>query len=158
MSEAVEITFECLPLRSVGRFDAPLDASPETVAFSKRLRQAADKHGLYNTYFLHQGRCVFHLTNDRDVGMVEFAFEGTVLTNAGDLQTLKCDLSVDLSRDVCEWLTADAAAWLAETVRRAVQVEFQRYIAAGDLQRTIQRIERLQAESNARGGFLGMGL
>jgi uncharacterized protein (UPF0335 family) len=43
-------------------------------------------------------------------------------------------------------------------VRQAVRVEFDRYIAAGDLRRTIDRIERCRAESDARGGFLGMGL
>jgi hypothetical protein len=158
MSQAVEIAFECLPLRSVGRFDAPLDASGDVVAFYHRLRQAAQKHGLYNTYYLHQARCVFRLTNDEQVGMVEFAFEGTVLTDTEDRKTLKCDLSVELSRDVCEWLTAAATAWLAETVRQAVRIEFDRYIAAGDLRRTVERIERLRAESDARGGFLGMGL
>jgi hypothetical protein len=158
MSQAVEIAFECLPLRSVGRFDAPPDASPELAALCKGLRQAAEKHGLHNTYYLHQGRCSFRLTNDRQIGMVAFAFAGTVLTDSQDLKTLKCDLAVELNHEVCEWLTAAAVAWLAETVRQAVRVEFDRYIAAGDLRRTIDRIERCRAESDARGGFLGMGL
>jgi uncharacterized protein (UPF0335 family) len=47
---------------------------------------------------------------------------------------------------------------LADTVREAVKIEFDRYIAAGELQRTIARIARLESESNAGGGFLGMGL
>jgi len=158
MSQTVDIAFECLPLRSVGRFDAPMDAAPELAAFCQRLRQAAQQHGLHNTYYLHQGRCTFRLTNDQQVGMVEFAFEGVVLTDGEDLKTLKCDLTVELGREVCEWLTAAAVAWLAETVRQAVRIEFDRYIAAGDLQRTIERTERLRAESDACGGFLGMGL
>ena len=49
-------------------------------------------------------------------------------------------------------------AWLKETVGHAVRVEFDRYIHAGDLQRTIERLEKLRAESDAHGGFLGMGL
>jgi len=43
-------------------------------------------------------------------------------------------------------------------VTHAVRVEFDRYIQAGDLKRTIERMEKLRAESDAQGGFLGMGL
>ena len=88
--------------------------------------------------------------------MVEFAFEGTVLTDTDDLKTRQCDLEVRLQREVCDWLTAPAVQWLGQSVSRAVQVEFDRYIAAGDLQKTIARMERLQKETEARGGFLGM--
>ena len=101
---------------------------------------------------------MFHLTNDPQIGMVSFDFGGTVLTDPEDLKTVDCDLAVTLKGEVCDWLTADAVAWLAETVRQAVRVEFDRYISAGDLGRTIERMERLRAESNAHGGFLGMGL
>ena len=158
MSNPVDITFDCLPLRSVGRFDVPLDASQEVVGFTTRLRHALTKHGVHNTYYLHRARCAFHLTNDPQIGMVEFGFEGTVLTDTDDLRTLGCDLSVELRGEVCDWLTAAAVDFLAETVRRAVRIEFDRYIAAGDLRRTIDRIEQIRAESNAQGGFLGMGL
>jgi hypothetical protein len=158
MNHTVDITFECLPLRSVGRFDFDLDAAPELIDFSMRLRTAAAKHGLYNTYYLHNAHCVFHLTNDEQIGTVDFVFEGTVLTDENDLKTLHCDMQVDLQGEVCDWLTAAAVEWLTETVRQAVRVEFDRYIAAGDLQRTIARVEKLRAESDARGGFLGMGL
>ena len=37
-------------------------------------------------------------------------------------------------------------------------VEFDRYIAAGDLAQTVQRIEAIQARSDAAGGYLGMYL
>ena len=40
----------------------------------------------------------------------------------------------------------------------AVLIEFDRYIAAGDLQKTIERAARLQAESDSHSGFVGMGL
>ena len=43
-------------------------------------------------------------------------------------------------------------------VIHAVRVEFDRDIHAGDLKRTIERLEKLDAESDAQGGFLGMGL
>jgi hypothetical protein len=43
-------------------------------------------------------------------------------------------------------------------VVEAVKIEFDRYIAAGDLQKTLERLERLEAEATAKRGFLGMGL
>ena len=85
MQHYVDISFDCLPLRSLGRFDPPPDAAEETFQLCDRLRHAAAKHGLHNTYYLHRAACVFHLTNDAELGMVEFAFEGTVLTDADDL-------------------------------------------------------------------------
>jgi hypothetical protein len=44
------------------------------------------------------------------------------------------------------------------SVKRAVEVEFDKYIAAGDLSRAIQRLAREQNASDAAGGFLGMNL
>ena len=158
MGQAVEITFECLPLRSITRLDVPLDAPPEYEAFVQRVRRATQKHGQHNTYYLHDATCVFHLTNEPDVGMLDFRFEGTVLTDPDDRKTLQCDLEVRLGRETCDWLTEPIVDWFVETVGRAVQVEFDRYIASGDLDKTVQRIQRLQAESDAHGGFLGMGL
>ena len=49
-------------------------------------------------------------------------------------------------------------AWFRETVPRAVMVEFDRYIAVGDLKQTIERVEKIQAESDQHGGFVGMYL
>ena len=80
------------------------------------------------------------------------------MTDSDDLRTLECDLETDLVGEVCGWLTADAVAFLQETVAHAVRVEFNRYIAAGDLHKTLERMEKLRAESNALGGFVGMGL
>jgi hypothetical protein len=154
----VEISFDCLPLRSIGRFDVPLDASPELAAFCERVKHAAAKHGLHNSYYLHHAKCIFHLTNDPQHGVLEFQFEGTVLTDPEDRRTLRCDLHAELRHETCDWLVQPVVAWFAETVSQAVRVEFDRYIAAGDLQRTVQRAEQIQAESDARGGFMGMGL
>ena len=83
---------------------------------------------------------------------------GTVLTDESDQKTLRCDLRVELARETCDWLTQPAASWLAETVTKAVEVEFDRYIAAGDLAQTIARIEQLRAQTDARGGYVGMYL
>ena len=158
MSHYVDITFDCLPLRSIGRLDVPIDASPKFVEKAARIKQAMEKHGRHNTYYLHNATCVFRLTNDPEIGMLDFRFEGTALTDPEDRKTIDCDLEVHLEQEVCDWLTEPIVTWFCETVSRAVQVEFDRYIEAGDLGQTIERLERTEAESDAHDGFLGMGL
>jgi len=158
MSRWVEISFRCLPLRSIPSLAPPVDASDEVVALYRRLRGATQKHGLHNSYYLQDGKCVFHLTNHEQIGLLEFGFEGVVLTDSDDMKTLRCDLEVQLAREACEWLVAPVVEWFADSVREAVKVEFDRFIAAGDRDKTVERLERLAAESEARGGFLGMGL
>jgi hypothetical protein len=158
MSEHVDIEFDCLPLRSVGRMDIPIDASPAFRARCERIKEALAKHGSHNTYYLHKAQCTFHLTNRDDVGMIQYTFEGTVMTDPTDQHTVHCDLQVQLARETCDWLTEPVSNWLAETVSKAVQVEFDRFIAAGDLAQTVERIKKLQAASDERGGFVGMYL
>ena len=48
--------------------------------------------------------------------------------------------------------------WLKLSAKHAVEAEFDRYIAAGDLSRALERLAREQAASDAAGGFLGMNL
>jgi hypothetical protein len=158
MSEYVDIEFDCLPLRSVGRMDIPIDASPAYRARCERIKHALETHGSHNTYFLYNAHCAFHLTNQPEIGMIQFRFEGTALTDSTDQKTLRCDLEVELTRETCDWLTAPVTAWLGGSVIKAVEVEFDRYIAAGDLAQTIERIAKLQAASDERGGFVGMYL
>jgi hypothetical protein len=158
MTHYVDVTFDCLPLRSIDRFDIPIDASPAFHAFCQRVIVAAGKHGLHNSYYLHGAHCIFHLTNDEYVGSLDFRFEGVVLTDPDDQKTVGSDLSVELDKETCDWLTGPVARWFTESVNYAVRVEFDRYIAAGDLKRTIERLQRIQQESDTHGGFLGMGL
>ncbi len=158
MERWVEIQFDCLPLRSISRWDPPGDASPKFREFCDRLRAAQHKHGTHNAYFLHNAHCIFHLTNHPNVGMLEFRFEGVVLTDQDDLRTQGSDLSVQLARETCPWLSEPVVRWFQESVQHAVRVEFDRYIEAGDLERTRQRIARQQAESDRLEGFLGMYL
>jgi hypothetical protein len=158
MNRYVEIVFDCLPLRSIGRLDIPIDASPKYRARCEKILKALETHGSFNTYFLYNARCAFHLTNHESVGLVEFRFEGTVLTDSADQKTERCDLEVELARETCDWLTEPIVHWFAETVPRAVTVEFDRYIAAGDLEQAVRRIERIQSESDQRGGYVGMYL
>ena len=49
MDRFVEIVFDCLPLRSLGRVDIPLDASPKFRAKCERIKDALGKHGTMNT-------------------------------------------------------------------------------------------------------------
>ena len=87
MAQWVDITFDCLPLRSVGRLDIPLDASPQYRALCERIKQAIEKHGSYNSYYLYNARCTYHLLNHAERGLLEFKFEGVVLTDAEDMKT-----------------------------------------------------------------------
>ncbi len=154
----VELQFDCLPLRSVTRWDSPPDASPKLREFFARLQRAHEKHGAHNAFYLHNARCIFHLTNRADFGMLEFRLEGVVLTDAEDRHTRGSDLRVELVRETCPWLTEPIVNWFRESVQHAVRVEFDRYIEAGDLEQTRQRIAKLNAESDDQGGFLGMYL
>lgn len=154
----VEIAFDCLPLRTVNRVDIPMDASPKLEEKMLRVKRAIDTHGTFNTYFLHNASCVYHLTNDPTRGMLQFDFDGVVLTDERDLQARSCDLRVELTRETTSWINQAVVDWLAETVQRSVLVEFDRYIAAGDLSKTVRRMEQLQRESDASDGFVGMYL
>lgn len=158
MNRFVEIEFDCLPLRSVTRLDIPIDASPRYRARCERIKAALEKHGSHNSYFLYDANCVFHLTNQDDLGTLEFSFEGTVLTDPADRETVLADLEVTLVRETCDWLTEPVVAWFRETVSHAVMVEFNRYIEAGDLAQTLKRIAALQAKADQTGGYVGMYL
>lgn len=158
MNRYVDIAFDCLPLRTISRLDIPLDASPKFRARCEKIKRAIETHGSYNSYFLHNAHCTFRLTNDEAVGMIEFTFEGTVLTDEKDQHTLRCDLEVELARETCDWLTEPVVAWFKESVSRAVAVEFDRFIAAGDLEQAVRRVEKIQAASDQQGGYVGMYL
>jgi len=158
MNRWVDIAFDCLPLRTIGRLDIPIDASPKYRVRCERIKRSIAAHGSFNTYFLYNAQCVFHLTNSDETGMLQFRFEGTALTDERDEKTQRCDLEVELLRETCDWLTEPVVAWFRETVPQAVKVEFDRYIAAGDLRQAIQRVERIQAESDQHGGYVGMYL
>ncbi|MBM4011695.1 MAG: hypothetical protein FJ286_09990 [Planctomycetes bacterium] len=155
---AVAITFECTPLRSVPRFDVPLDASPVYRARLEKMQRAVAAHGTRNAYYLTDGGCTFRFTNDPAVGWVRFRFEGTVLTDDADARTIGGDIEVVLDQETCDWLTQPAVEWLRLAAKHAVEVEFDRYIAAGDLSRALDRLAREQAASDAAGGYLGMNL
>jgi hypothetical protein len=158
MQPWVDIRFDCLPLRTVSRLDAPMDASPNLQKLYENVKAAIAKHGRHNTYYLYNARCGFHLTNSAEIGLVEFSFEGVVLTDTTDAKTLTCDLQVYLVRENCDWLSQPIVNWLAETATRAVRVEFDRYIDAGDLAQAQARAVKLEEHLGQSGGFVGMDL
>ncbi len=155
---AVTITFDCTPLRGVPRLDVPLDASPVFRARLERMQRAVARHGTRNTYYLTNAACTFRFTNDPAAGWVQFVIEGTVLTDELDRKTVGSDLDIRLEKETCDWLTQPAVQWLALSAKHAVEVEFDRYIAAGDLSRALERLAREQAASDAAGGYVGMNL
>jgi len=157
-SPAVAIAFECTPLRSVPRLDIPLDASPGYRARLERMQRAVAAHGTRNAYYLTDGSCTFRFTNQPEAGWVRFRFEGTVFTDERDLATSGSDLEIVLDVETCDWLTQPAVEWLGVSVKHAVEAEFDRYIAAGDLAKARERLAREQARIDEAGGFLGMNL
>lgn len=158
MQQYVEIAFDCLPLRSIGRLDIPIDASPKYRARCERIKSELERYGSHNTYYLYNASCVFHLTNQPEFGMIEFSFDGTVLTDETDQATTAAHLKVKLVRETCDWLTEPVVEWFRETVSQAVIKEFDLYIAAGNLEQTRKRIAELQKKADESGGYLGMYL
>ena len=123
-----------------------------------RVLAARERHGTHNTYYLHHGRCEFHLTNNPEIGLLDYEFEGTVITDAGDLAAQTCDLTVHLAAETCDWLTEPVVQWFEQTVSSAVKIEFDRYIQSGDLSRTVKRLESLEAKLDEQEGYVGMFL
>ena len=155
---AVEIEFDCIPLRSVSRFDVPMDASPGLERLATRLRDCAQKHGTHNAYFLARGLCTFGLTNDPLIGQLQFRFDGAVVTDEKDERTKTADLQVSLKSETCNWLNQSIVEWFEQTVCRAVEVEFDKYIQAGDLAKTHKRLAEIEQREKDSGGYLGMYL
>jgi hypothetical protein len=158
MERYVDISFDCIPLRSLVRLDPPIDASPGLVAKYDRIKAAIAKHGTFNTYFLHNAACKFFVTNDPAHGMIAFKFEGVVFTDENDERTKYADLTVTLDSETCPWLEQHVVKWFTETVKHAVIVEFDRYIGAGDPEQTRKRRALLEKSIQESGGFVGMHL
>jgi len=132
-----------MPLRSVGRVDIPIDASPEFHARLEHLKRAIDKHGVENAYFLYNSRCIYRLANSDIEGMLRFSFEGTVFTDRSDAKADRADLDVELVSETCGGVPAVVLDWFTLAVERAVLVEFDRFIASGHLERRVAEFERL---------------
>jgi hypothetical protein len=158
MDRYVDIAFDCIPLRSMTRTDAPLDASPALTAKFERIKQAIAVHGTHNSYFLHNAVCRFFVTNDPNRGMIAFRFEGVVFTDESDCMAKHAELSVTLDKETCPWLEQHVVRWFSETVTQAVLVEFNRYLGAGDPELARKRLQQLEKSIEQSGGFVGMHL
>lgn len=151
----VEIAFDCLPLRSVGRLDMPLDASDAFRRRADHIKAALNDYGAERTYFLYNGHCVFRFANSEIEGACRLEFEGVVRTDAGDRICQEVHVDAHLAGDTCGGAPPAVQAWLADRVRQAVGIEFDRFIAAGQL---AARAEQLGAGSSLAdlGGLAGM--
>ena len=87
--------------------------------------------------------------------MMEYSFDGTVLTDPSDLKTEHAHLQTDLVRETCDWLSQPVVEWFRDTVSQAVMREFDLYIAAGSLEQTRKRIAKLQKQADEAGGYVG---
>ncbi|MEX0611726.1 MAG: hypothetical protein WD738_11880 [Pirellulales bacterium] len=157
MQPYVDIAFDCLPLRSVGRVDVPLDASPAFRARCRRLQQAIDAHGTQNAYFLYNTRCVFRLANSDIEGMLRFSFDGTVLTDRSDCSADRADLAIELSAETCGSMPPDALAWFRRVVERAVLIEFNHFIAAGQRDARVTQLGQVDSIADVA-DFAGMNV
>jgi hypothetical protein len=140
MEPVVDIAFDCLPLRAVTRVDVPLDASPAFRARCEHLQRALEAHDAQNAYFLYNTRCVFRLANSDVQNMLRFTFDGTVLTDQSDVQARDADLQIELAAETCGGLPPAVLAWFRDIVRRAVLIEFDRFISAGQLAQQVSQI------------------
>jgi hypothetical protein len=143
MEPNVDIAFDCLPLRSVGRVDVPLDASPAFRARCEELQRAIDAHGVENAYYLYNTHCVYRLANSDFENMLRFSFDGTVLTDRSDCKAVRADLAVELTAETCGTVPQDVLAWFQGIVRRAVLIEFDRFIAAGSLAERVGQLGQI---------------
>jgi hypothetical protein len=154
MQPNVDIAFDCLPLRSVGRVDVPLDASPAFRARCEELQRAIDTHGTENAYFLYNTRCVFRLANSEVENMVRFTFDGTLLTDRSDYKADRAELAIELAAETCGTIPPDVLAWFRGVVRRAVLIEFDHFIAAGSLAARVSDLGKVESIA-ALSGFGG---
>jgi hypothetical protein len=157
MKPYVDIAFDCLPLRSVGRVDVPLDASPAFRARCERLQKAIDTHGTQNAYFLYNTRCVFRLANSEIENMLRFSFDGTLLTDHSDCRADRADLAIELTAETCGSMSPEVLAWFRHVVERAVLIEFDHFIAAGALAERVTQLESVDSIADVA-DFAGMNV
>ena len=157
MKPPADIAFDCLPLRSVGRVDVPLDASPALRQRCLRLQQALETHGDRNSYFLFNTRCVFRLANSDVENMLRFTFDGTVLTDLSDGKAIEADLAVELAAETCGGVAPPVLAWFSPVVRKAVLIEFDHFIAAGTLAERVAKLGKIESVADLA-DFAGMNV
>jgi hypothetical protein len=157
MPPSVDIAFDCLPLRSVGRVDIPLDASPAYRARCELLLEAIDKYGAANTYFLYNTRCVYRLANSEIDNMLRFTFDGIIVTDRSDGRADRAELAVKLVSETCFRMPPEVLAWFSRVVEQAVLIEFNLFISAGQLAEHVQDLGQFDSIHDIA-HFSGMNL
>jgi hypothetical protein len=157
MKPIVDIAFDCLPLRSVGRVDVPLDASPSFRARCEQLQRAIDTYGTRNAYYLYNTRCVYRLANSDVENMLRFSFEGTVFTDRSDAKADRAELTVELQAETCGAVPAEVLAWFRDVIKKAVLIEFDHFIAAGRLAQRVNDLGTVDSVADLS-GFAGMNV
>jgi hypothetical protein len=157
MKPIVDIAFDCLPLRSVGRVDVPLDASPAFRARCEQLQRAIDTHGTENAYYLYNTRCVYRLANSEVENMLRFSFEGTVLTDRSDAKADRAELAVELQAQTCGPIPPEVIAWFRDVIKKAVLIEFDHFISAGRLSQRVNDLGTVDSIADLT-GFAGMNV
>lgn len=151
LPSVVDIEFDCIPLRTVGRLDIPIDASDAQRRRAAHMQSAINTYGVERTYFLQNARCVFRFANSDVEGICRFEFEGVARTDAGDRKCEEVILDVMLVSNTCGGVPSTVETWLVERVRQAVGIEFDRFIAAG-------QFGQPEAQPSTAGGLGGMGV
>jgi hypothetical protein len=157
MDPVVDIAFDCLPLRSIGRVDIPLDASPEFRERGEQLRRALEAHAGENAYFVYNTQCTFRLANSEIANVLRFTFDGTVLTDRSDCKADRADLEIVLVAETCGGVPPAALEWLRGVVEQAVLVEFDRFISEGQLAARVANLGQVE-DAGSLCGFAGMGV
>jgi hypothetical protein len=157
MEPVVDIVFDCLPLRSVPRVDVPLDASPAFRARSEHLRQAVERYAGENAYFLYNTRCTYRLANSDIENMLQFSFDGTLITDRSDGKADRDDLDVVLTAETCGGLPPAVMEWFRRIIERAVLIEFDRFIADGRLAERFSELGTVDSINDVA-GFAGMNV
>lgn len=157
MTPEIDIAFDCLPLRSISRVDIPIDASQPYRERCERLQRALETHGASNAYFLYNTRCVYRLANSSVENMLRFRFGGTVLTDLSDCKAEHADLDVELVAETCGPIPPEVLAWFRGIVTRAVLIEFDRFIAAGQLAARVDQLRSVDSIASLS-DFAGMNV
>jgi hypothetical protein len=157
MQPVVDIAFDCLPLRSIGRVDVPLDASAAFRHRCERLQHAIARHGTDRAYYLYNGRCTYRLANSDIDNMLRFSFDGTLLTDRSDGKADRTDLDIKLTAETCGGVPPAAVDWLRGVVEKAILIEFNHFIAAGHLQARVAQLGQLESIADVE-GFAGMNV
>jgi hypothetical protein len=157
MQPVVDIAFDCLPLRSIGRVDIPIDASPAFRARSERLQKAINTYSAANAYFLYNTRCTYRLANSDIDNMLRFSFDGTLLTDRSDCKADRADLNVVLTAETCNGVPPAALDWLRGIIKRAILIEFDRFIEDGHLAARVKQLGSVDSITDVA-GFAGMNV